>query len=117
MFHHLGDHFNKLGDQQPGAGGGVASPMSQPQGVIPTPQRGGADLTVRSSSNPHQATARDEARMQEILSDPEIREVLVDPSIQQLFQTLRTNPAAGQRWEDNFSQLTLHINFIYHMLP
>ena len=57
----------------------------------------GAELQVRSSTNPRQATAADEARMQQILSNPEIREILLDPRIQKLIETLRTDPDKAQR--------------------
>lgn len=54
-------------------------------------------MSVRSSTDPRQATAQDEARMQQILSDPEIRTVLMDPKIQELFEALRNNPDTAQR--------------------
>ena len=57
----------------------------------------GAELQVRSSTNPRQATAADEARMQQILSNPDIREILLDPRIQKLIETLRTDPDKAQR--------------------
>ncbi|KAH3728971.1 uncharacterized protein LOC127853959 [Dreissena polymorpha] len=93
----MGEHFNKLADSTSGPGS-APPPVPNPQATISsrTPQ-GGADLSVRSSTNPRQATAQDEARMQEILSDPEIREILVEPKIQQLFESLRNNPANSQR--------------------
>ncbi|XP_045195278.2 uncharacterized protein LOC123550878 [Mercenaria mercenaria] len=87
----MGDHFSKLDDQQGRAG--QSSLPSQPKVVT----GGGADLQVRSSTNPHQPTAADEAKMQEILSDPEIRDILVDPNIQDLFEHLRKDPEKGQR--------------------
>ena len=55
-------------------------------------------MSVRSSTNPHQATADDEKKMQEILSRPEVMEVLVDPWVQNLLNVLRTNPDSGQRF-------------------
>ena len=73
-------------------------PSASERGTILTRQSaGGADMSVRSSTNPHQATAEDERKMQEILSRPEIMEVLVDPWVQNLFSVLRTNPDSGQR--------------------
>lgn len=87
----LGEHFNKLGDQQDSS---QSSLPSKPKVITGS---GGADLQVRSSTNPHQPTAADEAKMQEILSDPEIQVILMDPQIQDLFQQLRSNPDKGQR--------------------
>ena len=55
-------------------------------------------MSVRSSTNPHQPTAEDERKMQEILSDPEIRTVLSDPKIAQLFEVARKSPEAAQRY-------------------
>ena len=86
-----GDHFNKLGDKQDMSK--QSSVPSQPKVVT----AGGADMQVRSSTNPKQATAADEAKMQQILADPEIRDVLIDPQIQNLFEMLRNDPAKGQR--------------------
>jgi hypothetical protein len=73
-------------------------PSASERGTILTRQSpGGADMSVRSSTNPHQATAEDERKMQDILSRPEIMEVLTDPWVQNLFSVLRTNPDSGQR--------------------
>ena len=58
---------------------------------------GGADMSVRSSTNPHQPTADDERRMQEILSNPEIRNILSDQKIFGMIEALRSNPTEGQR--------------------
>ena len=55
------------------------------------------ELQVRSSTNPKQATADDERRMQEILANPEIKEILLDPRVQMLIETLRTDPEKAQR--------------------
>ncbi|XP_062599375.1 uncharacterized protein LOC134260862 [Saccostrea cucullata] len=57
----------------------------------------GADMSVRSSTNPNQATAEDERRMQEILANPEIRDILMDPQIMNLIETLKFNPDEGAR--------------------
>ncbi len=64
--------------------------------TIHTKPPGGADLSVHSSTNPHQATAADEFRMQQLLQDPEIRDIMLDPRIQRLFEVLRTNPDKAQ---------------------
>ena len=57
----------------------------------------GAQMSVRSSTNPNQPTAEDERKMQQILSDPDLQAVLKDPKIAELFQTARNNPEAAQR--------------------
>ncbi|XP_052808084.1 uncharacterized protein LOC128236967 [Mya arenaria] len=96
----MGDHFNKLGDKVPGggtSGSSIPQKTSAPGPVQTRTQRGGADLAVHSSTDPHQPTAQDEAKMQDILADPEIRDILVDTKIQQLFETLRNNPGSAQR--------------------
>ena len=54
-------------------------------------------MSVRSSTNPNQPTAADEKRMQEILSNPEIRDILMDPWIQSLIGTLKNEPSKAQR--------------------
>jgi hypothetical protein len=93
-----GDHFNKLSDKQDVSKQDVSkqsSVPSQPKVVTGS----GADMQVRSSTNPNQPTAADEAKMQEILADPEIRDILVDPQIQDLFQHLRNDPVEGQRYK------------------
>ncbi|XP_013408030.1 uncharacterized protein LOC106172003 [Lingula anatina] len=85
----LGDHFSNMPDGQP------QKPKTDT--ISTTMPSQGADISVRSSTNPNQPTAADEKKMQEILSDPEIRFVLLDPFIQQLFETLRKDPEKGQR--------------------
>ncbi|CAC5393237.1 unnamed protein product [Mytilus coruscus] len=73
-------------------------PSASQRGTILTREsQGGADMSVRSSTNPKQATAEDENKMQEILSHPDVMEVLMDPWIQNLFHVLRTDPGSGQR--------------------
>lgn len=57
----------------------------------------GADLSVRSSTNPNQPTAEDERRMQEIVANPEIRNILLDPKVMKLIETLKFNPNEGTR--------------------
>ncbi|KAK3098603.1 hypothetical protein FSP39_021130 [Pinctada imbricata] len=83
----------------------VSSPssgLSKPQKnsndtVLTRSPVGGADMSVRSSTNPKQPTADDEKRMQEILSDPEIRNILMDQKIFGMIEALRRNPSEGQR--------------------
>ena len=94
-----GNHFTNLGKQHDNSTSSTkvdqSSVPSQPKiSVMP---EGGADLSVRSSTNPKQATAQDEAEMQRILSDPDIRLIMMDPKIQDLFQHLRNNPDKAQR--------------------
>ncbi|XP_048766342.2 uncharacterized protein LOC125673697 [Ostrea edulis] len=57
----------------------------------------GADMSVRSSTNPNQPTAEDERRMQDILANPEIRNILMDPKVMKLIETLKFNPSEGAR--------------------
>lgn len=58
---------------------------------------GGADMSVRSSTNPNQPTAEDERRMQEIVANPEIRNILLDPKVMKLIESLKFNPDEGTR--------------------
>lgn len=58
----------------------------------------GADMSVRSSTNPNQPTAEDERRMQDILANPEIRNILMDPKVMKLIETLKFNPSEGARY-------------------
>ena len=76
-------------------------PVASPGGTVLTRQsQNGADMSVRSSTNPKQATAEDETKMQEILSQPETMEVLMDPWVQNLLHVLRTDPGSGQRYDE-----------------
>ncbi|ELU12371.1 hypothetical protein CAPTEDRAFT_228977 [Capitella teleta] len=56
-----------------------------------------AEISVASSTNPKQATAEDERRMQDILANPEIRTILQDPRVQRLLEVLRTDPDKAQK--------------------
>ncbi|XP_072019238.1 uncharacterized protein [Amphiura filiformis] len=86
----LGTHFESLGANNP--------PQSPPTQTIRTQDNSnGADISVHSSTNPKQATATDEARMKEILSDPKMQQILRDEEIQRLFTVLRTSPDEAQR--------------------
>ena len=58
---------------------------------------GGADISVRSSTNPNQPTAEDERRMQDILANPEVRNILMDPKVMNLIETLKFNPNESSR--------------------
>ena len=71
---------------------------TRPPGIQTLDSSNTADISVRSSTNPRQATAADEAKMQQILSDPKIREILQDEQIQRLFAALRSNPNEAQRY-------------------
>ena len=90
IFPHLGEHFSGLEDQQ-----AKGTPAGQPG--VRVREADGADLKVRSSTNPNQPTSADEERMQQILADPEIRDILMDPRIQKLFEVLRSDPDKAQR--------------------
>ncbi|OWF38905.1 uncharacterized protein LOC110465696 [Mizuhopecten yessoensis] len=92
----MGDHFGKMGENSPGAGAPIPPPKVQ-ELHTKTPG-GGADLSVRSSTNPNQPTAEDERKMQDILSNPEIRDIMMDQWIQKLFEKMRTDPVSGQRF-------------------
>ncbi|XP_076090305.1 uncharacterized protein LOC143062524 [Mytilus galloprovincialis] len=73
-------------------------PSASQRGTILTRQsQGGADISVRSSTNQKQATAEDKNKMQDILSQPDVMNVLMDPWIQNLFHVLRNDPESGQR--------------------
>ncbi|WAR08046.1 RPA1-like protein, partial [Mya arenaria] len=58
------------------SGSSIPHKTSAPGPVQTRTQRGGADLAVHSSTDPRQPTAQDEAKMQDILADPEIRDIL-----------------------------------------
>ena len=57
-----------------------------------------ADISVHSSTNPKQMTSEDEKKIQQILSDPEMKEILLDVRIQKLLETLRADPEKAQRY-------------------
>ena len=57
----------------------------------------GAQMSVLSSTNPKQATAEDERKIEQILADPEMQMVIKDPKIGELFQLARNDPEAAQR--------------------
>ena len=87
------EHFSSMG-------GGAAQPTPTPPvnpNIRTQDASSKADIAVRSSTNPNQATAADEAKMQQILSNAEIREIMVDQRIQRLMEALRSNPDEGQR--------------------
>ena len=90
-----GDHFEKLGANSPSSMPSAQATSSP--GIQTHDSSNTADISVRSSTNPRQATAADEAKMQQILSDPKIREILQDEQIQRLFAALRSNPNEAQR--------------------
>ncbi|XP_078698008.1 uncharacterized protein LOC144925754 [Branchiostoma floridae x Branchiostoma belcheri] len=85
----LGDHFTKLSDTQDSV---------QPAPVQTTTSPPGADMRVLKSTDPNQPTAEDEAKMREILSNPEMQQVLLDKDVQKLLQMLRTDPQSAQRY-------------------
>lgn len=63
------------------------------------PQDTNVGLTERSSTRqqpPVPPSPEDEAKMQEILSDPEVMKVLHDHQIQRLLTLMKTNPEAAQ---------------------
>lgn len=89
LYYYAGEHLTKLGDQS------HPSTSSSPHILTKTPEK--AEISVHKSSNPKQATAQDERKMQEILNNPEIRNILQDPRVQKLFEILRTDPEKAQR--------------------
>ncbi|CAH1799856.1 unnamed protein product, partial [Owenia fusiformis] len=78
----LGQHFSELGERE--------------QSEQPAEPPSGADMKVHSSTNPNQATAEDEARIQKILADPEIKGAIMDKTVQQLIYTLKNDPHQAQ---------------------
>ena len=63
------------------------------------PQQSNIGLTERSSTRQQPAvppSPEDEAKMQEILSDPEVMKVLQDHQIQRFLTMMKTNPDAAQ---------------------
>lgn len=53
-------------------------------------------VTGRRQQPPVPSSAEDEAKMQEILSDPEVLKVLEDPQIQKLLTLMKANADAAQ---------------------
>lgn len=86
----LGAHFENFADSK---GNSTASKAPE----VKTVDTQGADMKVRSSTNPRQATSEDDKKLQEILSDPDLKEILLDVRIQKLLETLRTDPDKAQR--------------------
>ena len=95
LFNFLGDHFEKLGASSPSSIPSTQAPRSP--GIQTHDSSDTADISVRSSTNPRQATAADEVKMKQILSDPKIRDILQDEQIQRLFAALKSNPNEAQR--------------------
>ncbi len=110
-YFNIGSHFTALGDDQ--------SPQPQASsssGGVQITSPGGADMSVRSSTNPNQATDADHRKMQEILADPEIADILIDPRIQAMFEVLRKDPDNAQRLDMhdlNYHEISLftHCSF------
>jgi hypothetical protein len=86
-----GDHFNRLGD--------TSAPLKEPHPISTRDCLNQAELSVVKSSDPKQPKAQDEARMQEILANPEVRSILQDPRIQRLFEVLRIDPEKAQKYD------------------
>lgn len=141
-FYYLGEHFSGLADKQdkattpskPAPHSKIVELNSEsevkqakstpPQTMNPMMSEtlytrlptGGADMSVRSSTNPNQPTAEDERRMQEIVANPEIRNILLDPKVMKLIESLKFNPDEGTRYEKRgmFSRLhSLAISYIF----
>lgn len=124
-FYYLGEHFSGLADKQDKATTpnkpvpqskivelNSESEVKQAKSTLPPTMNpvmsetlytrsptGGADMSVRSSTNPNQPTAEDERRMQEIVANPEIRNILLDPKVMKLIESLKFNPDEGTRYE------------------
>lgn len=82
----LGEHFTSLGN----SGVGMKPTVSQDNDI---------GLTERASARqqpPVPPSPEDQAKMQEILSDPEVMRVLQDHQIQKLLTMMKTNPDAAQ---------------------
>ncbi|XP_071818853.1 uncharacterized protein [Apostichopus japonicus] len=94
----LGDHFTSLPGtpDAPQSTDHLGTSSQTPSPGIKTMDETGLDMKVRSSTDPKQPTADDEARMKQILSDPEVCNVLADEKIKQLMEALRCNPNEAQ---------------------
>lgn len=82
----LGEHFTALGN-------------SSAEMKTTNPQQSNIGLTERSSTRQQPAvppSPEDEAKMQEILSDPEVMKILQDHQIQRFLTMMKTNPDAAQ---------------------
>nr|XP_054753432.1 uncharacterized protein LOC129259162 isoform X1 [Lytechinus pictus] len=92
----LGDHFTGLSStssNQPSPSAPKVTPVQEVK-VHDSP---GADMSVSSSTDPKQATAADEAKMKEIMADPDVIKAFGHPQIPLLFEALQKNPDLAQR--------------------
>ncbi|XP_041461259.1 uncharacterized protein LOC121412533 [Lytechinus variegatus] len=92
----LGDHFTGLSStssNQPSPSVPKVTPVQEVK-VHDSP---GADMSVSSSTDPKQATAADEAKMKEIMADPDVVKAFGHPQIPLLFEALQKNPDLAQR--------------------
>lgn len=85
----MGEYFTTLGDSM---AQGTSANASKNQG---------SDIGLTERSSTRQQTAvppsqEDEAKMRDILSDPEVMKVLQDHQIQRLLTMMKTNPEAAQ---------------------
>ncbi|XP_030828571.1 uncharacterized protein LOC115919293 [Strongylocentrotus purpuratus] len=92
----LGDHFSTLSPSS-APPPTSAAPKVSPVQEVKVHDSPGADLTVSSSTNPKQATAKDEAKMKEIMADPDVVKAFGHPQTPLLFEALQTNPDLAQR--------------------
>jgi len=87
----LGDHFSKLGDQQP-----TSAPIAKVSDVkcrndIDT------DITEVSTRRFKELEGGEDARVKEILDNPEIKAILLNPKIRQLMDALKNDPQMAER--------------------
>lgn len=81
----LGEHFTTLGQSSAGV-----------KTTIEAENTGLTESSTSRQQDPVSVSSEDEAKMHQILSDPEVMKVLQDHEIQKLLTLMKTNPDAAQ---------------------
>ena len=85
-----GEHFSRLGD--------TTEKANEANSSVKTAKDDELQMKVLSSTNPKQATADDEERMETILARSDVTSVLMKPSVAALMAALRNDPGHAQRY-------------------
>lgn len=97
FFTFTGDHFSTLSPSS-APPPTSAAPKVSPVQEVKVHDSPGADMAVSSSTNPRQETATDEAKMKEIMADPDVVKAFSHPQTPLLFEALQKNPDLAQRY-------------------
>lgn len=87
----IGDHFSKLGDQQP-----TSAPIAKVSDVKCRNDTD-TDITEVSTRRFKELEGGEDARVKEILDNPEIKAILLNPKIRQLMDALKNDPQMAER--------------------